>query len=67
MSGAPILSVTALTKHFALTPANRLTGRAAVTLHAVDGVTLDLHAGQAVGLVGNRAVANPPLRGCWPG
>lgn len=61
MTDAPIIAVEDLEKHFVLKPANRLTGRAAVQLHAVDGVTLEIRAGEAVGLVGESGCGKSTL------
>ncbi|MEB8387238.1 ABC transporter ATP-binding protein [Rhodobacteraceae bacterium KMM 6894] len=61
MTDTPIIAVEGLEKHFVLKAANPLTGRKAVTLHAVDGITLDIHAGEAVGLVGESGCGKSTL------
>jgi oligopeptide/dipeptide ABC transporter ATP-binding protein len=61
MRDAPIISVEGLEKHFVLKPASRLLRRKAVNLHAVDTVTLDIHAGEALGLVGESGCGKSTL------
>ncbi len=61
MSDVPIIKVEDLEKHFLLKAANPLTGRKSVNLHAVDGVTLDIRAGEAVGLVGESGCGKSTL------
>ncbi|MFD0391429.1 hypothetical protein ACFQ4K_32070 [Tistrella bauzanensis] len=57
----PLLAVTGLVKTFSAG------GRPPQRLHAVDGVDFTLARGQALGLVGKAAAANPPWRRCWRG
>ncbi|MGD9865240.1 MAG: ABC transporter ATP-binding protein, partial [Pseudodonghicola sp.] len=61
MSQPPIIAVEHLKKHFALRHRTPLTGRAPVKLHAVDDVTLSIHPGEALGLVGESGCGKSTL------
>ncbi len=50
MSAAPLLRVENLVKHFAVRKG--MFGRATGAVHAVDGISFDLHAGETLALVG---------------
>ncbi|WP_204320928.1 ATP-binding cassette domain-containing protein, partial [Enterobacter hormaechei] len=52
MTETPIIEIDRLKKHFTLAPARFWNRGKAVKLHAVDDVSFAIHAGEAVGLVG---------------
>lgn len=62
MNEAPLLAVTDLKKHFPLTTGTWLPIKKKVqALHAVDGVTLNIHPGESVGLVGESGCGKSTL------
>lgn len=61
MTQTPIIEIRDLRKHFVLRARNRLTGRAESRLHAVDGVSLDIAPGEALGLVGESGCGKSTL------
>ncbi|MEL6814516.1 MAG: ABC transporter ATP-binding protein [Cyanobacteria bacterium J06598_3] len=62
MNKTPLLAVTDLKKHFPLTTGTWLPVKKKVqALHAVDGVTLNIHPGESVGLVGESGCGKSTL------
>ena len=61
MTHPPIIAARNLTKRFPIRSGNVLTGRPPASLNAVEDVSLEVHAGEAVGLVGESGCGKSTL------
>ncbi|MEL7228207.1 MAG: ATP-binding cassette domain-containing protein, partial [Cyanobacteria bacterium J06576_12] len=64
MNNNPLLQVTNLTKHFPIASGKAAwlpSKKQSQALHAVDGVTLTIHPGESVGLVGESGCGKSTL------